>query len=175
MRCKYLDPPDPVRCDRAVCHIFRLSTYLDYLLAFFSAKMVGRRGTYRIMAAIAVHHTAPTPALQGAKRNPSNFTGPVLPCTTKYCSFNQRYCFKPLRVKAPPVEQEIVVNVIFAGKLCHADARLHRLLHHGDFEVTGEIRPTGPLTGDRNFTGGPGQEERTIFGSPDGKVVCPDF
>ncbi len=36
---------------------------------------------------------------------------------------------------------------------CHADAGLHRLLHHGDFEVAGEVGASWSFAGDRDFTG----------------------
>ncbi len=51
------------------------------------------------------------------------------------------------------VEQQIVVNVIFTGKLCHADAGLHRLRHQSDFEVAGEVGASWSFAGDRDFAG----------------------
>lgn len=56
-------------------------------------------------------------------------------------------------IKAPPVEQQIVINVICVGKLCHADAGLHRLRHQGDFEVAGEGGTSWSFAGDSDFTG----------------------
>ncbi|MDC7861834.1 hypothetical protein SZ66_22400 [Pantoea ananatis] len=83
-----------------------------------------------------------------------------------------------LLITTPPVEQQIVVNVIFTGKLCHADARLHRLRYQCDVEVAGEVGRWDVVVvcGRQAFCREQGQrEERTIFGMPAGKGVYPDF
>lgn len=66
-------------------------------------------------------------------------------------------------ITTPPVEQEIVVNVIFTVKLCHADAGLHRLRHQGDFEVAGEVGTSWSFEGDSDFTGSRGHGKNGRF------------
>lgn len=80
--------------------------------------------------------------------------------------------------RGPPVEQQIVINGIFVGKLCHADAGLHLLFHEYDFEVAKEVRPARSLTGDRDFTKRRGRgygKNRQFFGSIAGNVVYPSI
>lgn len=63
---------------------------------------------------------------------------------------------KALLIATPPVEQDIVINVIFTGKLCRANAGMHRLHHQCDFEVAGEVGTSWVFGGDSDFTGSRG-------------------
>ncbi len=61
-------------------------------------------------------------------------------------------------------------------KLCHADAGLHRLLHHGDFEVAGKLGRRGRLraTGISQGSRDDGKNGR-FSGMPVGKGAYPEF